>query len=218
MNHPPLPIIPPHADFSPAANRNREPIFESILPWLDQIAQVSSRSDVSLLEIASGTGQHAAYFASRYPTLTIQPSDLVEDNADSVNAWAESLNVNDQVASLLALDVRMSAQWPKRHFDVIFCANMIHISPWSATEALFKESPLHLNQHGLIITYGPYRFETPLAPSNLAFDESLRSRNREWGIRSIEELDRLAFTFGLERIETIACPAHNHILIFRRLS
>ena len=208
------PIIPPDTDFSPAAHRNSAPIFDRLFPWIEQMMEKSGQEQLTLLELASGTGQHAAYFASRHPALLIQPSDQTTERAKSVQTWVLSHGVSDQVAMMKAIDVTQPSMWPKLRFDILYCANMIHISPWATTEALFRESSSHLQRHGLLITYGPYRFDTPLAPSNASFDESLKQRNPRWGIRSIDQLDRLAAQVGLKRIETISCPANNHLLIF----
>lgn len=224
--------------FSPAAERNRAPIWgvlDSLISALTHTATSGHRRDTGdhraatsdqeleattrLLEIASGSGQHAAYFASQHRALKIYPTDRTLERAHSVAGWAYESGVSERVAPLCVLDASApSSAWPSVNPHIIYCANMIHISPWEATEGLFAGAGAHLSRGGLLVTYGPYRFgDTPLAPSNLAFEESLRARDPRWGIRAVESLDALAAHDHLERIETHALPANNHLLVYRRL-
>lgn len=204
--------------FSPAAERNQRHIFERLVPWINHFTQNLTDDELSLLEIASGTGQHAAYFSSQVPLLRVHPSDRTLNAVASVASWASALNVEGRVAPLRLLDVTINDQWPSERHPIIYCANMIHISPWSTTEALFVGAASRLHPHGVLVTYGPYRFDESLAPSNIAFDESLRARDPRWGIREIGALDVLAARVGLKRVETHSCPANNHLLIFRHTS
>lgn len=203
-------------NYSAAAERNQQVIFEHLVPWFNRLRGVEPL--VHCLEIASGTGQHSAYFSSRCPYLIMQPSDQNLIQQESVAQWAQELNVSDQVKPLITLDVTMSTvSWPQTVFPIIFCANMVHISPWSASVGLFAGAGQHLVSDGILVIYGPYRFEgLPLAASNLAFDQSLKSRDPRWGIRKIKDLDYLATEANLERIATHICPANNHVLVYQK--
>ena len=202
--------------YSPAAERNQQVIFERLSPWFNHF-----RGEDLLchcLEIASGTGQHSAYFASQDAHLIIQPSDRNVLQQESVASWAAELNVADRVQPLIELDVTTPIwSWPNTSIPMIFCANMIHISPWSAAIGLFEGAGYHLINGGVLAIYGPYRFEgLPLAESNIAFDQSLKARDACWGIRAVKDLDDLASSVQLERIETHPCPANNHLLVYQK--
>ena len=204
-------------DFSPAANRNRQAIWTLLKPWLIKIQQEQSLNMIDCLEVASGTGQHAAYFASQYQSLVMWPSDQTLERAASVLAWAQEFQVSERVHALQLLDVTQQTHWPKRLFPIIYCANMVHISPWASAEGLFEGAGLQLKSKGILVMYGPYRFEgEDLAPSNIAFDESLKQRDPRWGIRSLSALDQLAQQAHLTRIALYACPANNHLLIYQK--
>ncbi|MFT3692818.1 MAG: DUF938 domain-containing protein [Kofleriaceae bacterium] len=187
---------------SPAAERNREPIREVLARELPATGTV--------LMLAEGSGQHAVYFAAAFPHLIWQPSDPSAEARESIAAWRSEA----QLANLrepMALDVT-SEPWPTA--DAITCINMIHISPWEATLGLFAGAARTLAKGGLMMTYGPYRFDGVTAPSNEAFDQSLRSRDPRWGIRDVTALREAAHDFELAN--TIAMPANNHCLIWRR--
>lgn len=193
--------------FAPAAERNREPIQEVLERHLPEAGLV--------LEVASGTGQHAVWFAERFGGLTWQPSDPDPAAVTSIEAHRVEVSL-DNLRPPLSLDVT-HRPWPLEHADVVLSINMIHISPFSACEALFEEAGRILTAGGLLITYGPYAMHGVLAPeSNRGFDESLRSRNPAWGIRDVDDLDRLAEAAGLARIDTVPMPANNHTLVFRK--
>lgn len=195
--------------FAPATVRNRDPI----LGVLARVVPAGAR----VLEIASGTGEHAAYFASRLPGVSWQPTDPSPDALASIDAWRVQSGV-ENVAPARPLDVR-ARPWDLPGdgcFDAMVCINMIHIAPWSACEALFREAPAHLLPRGILFTYGPYRRGgAHTAPSNEAFDRSLRARDPSWGVRDLEELERLARTSGLRLDEAVEMPANNLCLVFR---
>ena len=187
--------------FAPATARNREPIREVL-------ARVLPASGV-VLEIASGTGEHAVHMAGAFPHLEWQPSDPDEVALASIAAWRADVALPNLRAPV-RLDVR-DPVWPAA--NAIACINMIHISPWEATLALFAGAR-RLAAGELLYTYGPYRFDGVTAPSNEDFDRSLRSRNPAWGVRDVADLRTAATGFTL--VEAIAMPANNHSLVFRR--
>jgi len=192
--------------FSPAAERNRAPILQTLLRHLPASGLV--------LEIASGSGQHIAYFAANLPALTFQPSDLQPENRASINGWAEGLA---NVRPAIALDASASA-WPLHAADAILCANMIHIAPWEAAIGLVAGAGRLLASGGLLALYGPYRRTgVALEPSNAAFDIDLRRRSPVWGVREVDDVTGLAVEAGFTApiIETM--PANNLMLLFRRL-
>lgn len=192
---------------SPAADRNKEPILARLRQILGERGTV--------LEIASGTGQHAVWFASSLAGWTWQPSDV---DAQMLPAIAERI-AQAGLSNVLPprqLDVT-ARQWPPfaREFDAIFCANMLHIAPWSVCEGLMAGAARHLAPGGKLITYGPY-FETgvPPAPGNLAFDDSLRARDPSWGIRRLDAVAEEARRNGLVLAQRHPMPANNLLLVF----
>jgi SAM-dependent methyltransferase len=192
---------------SPSAERNREPI----LAVLRGVLPASGR----VLEIASGTGQHAIWFAGALPGLDWQPSDLDADARASIAAWVAHEKLPN-VREPLALDVHQP-DWPVPALDAVVCINMIHISPWSATRALFAGASERLVGGGVLYLYGPYRRGgAHTAPSNAAFDEQLRSRDPSWGVRDMETVIELGASYGLVCAEPIAMPANNFSLAFRK--
>ena len=167
------------------------------------------------MEIASGTGYHIAHFAAALPALQWQPTDadpeLLASIATSVS-MAKLRNVNAAVQ----LDVR-EAPWPVTEVDALLCINMIHISPWSATLALFDGAKDILSAGSALFLYGPYRRNyRHTAPSNEAFDASLRSRDSSWGVRDLEEVTKTAEAAGFLLEEVVAMPANNFSVIFRK--
>ena len=192
--------------FAPATERNREPILGVLRRVLPEHGLV--------LEIASGTGQHAVALAGALPGVTWQPTDHDPVSLASIAAYRADAALPN-LRPPLALDVE-AWPWPVDHADAIVCINMIHISPWSATVALFAGAARALPPGGVLVTYGPYRFAGKLpAPSNQAFDESLRARDPRWGIRDVVDLEAEAARAGLRLEETVALPANNHALVFR---
>ncbi|RJP66142.1 MAG: DUF938 domain-containing protein [Comamonadaceae bacterium] len=194
---------------SPAAERNKQPILERLRQVLPEQARV--------LEIASGTGQHAAWFAAQMPGWSWQPTDFQADALPSIRAWAADAAAG-QVLPPLQLDV-MATPWPLEGaaFDAIYCANMLHIAPWACCAALMQGAARHLAPGGVLITYGPYlEDDVPTSAGNLAFDDSLRRENPAWGIRRREDVAQAAQHAGLVLRERHAMPANNLLLVWGR--
>jgi SAM-dependent methyltransferase len=192
---------------APAADRNKGPILEVLRRWLP--------AQGTVVEIASGTGQHVAYFAAALPDLTWQPTELDVDRHDSIAAWIEFEKLTN-VHPPLILDVGKHP-WPVDRAEAIVCINMIHISPWQATLDLVKGAARLLRHGGVLFLYGPYRrFGSHTAPSNAAFDANLRARNPEWGVRDLEAVTEVAATNGFEAGEVVPMPANNFSVVFRK--
>ncbi len=194
----------------PAAQRNAEPIREQ----LDRILAPVRAGKGLVLEIAAGSGYHAAVFAKAFPELRWQPTDPDAGARDAIAAHVAAAGLAN-LQPPLALDVE--APWPIASADALLCVNMIHISPWSATLALFAGAAKVLAGDGVMVTYGPYSIGGDyLAPSNLDFDASLKSRNPAWGIRDVNDVARVAADNGFALRETVRMPANNLILVFAR--
>lgn len=191
---------------SPAAERNAAPI----LAELQRLLPPRGR----MLEIASGTGQHAARFSAGLPGWQWQPTDFDAEALPSIAAWCEGL---DRVGRPLRLDVT-DAAWPvDGPADAIFCANMIHIAPWSCCAALMRGAARHLATGGVLITYGPYlEDDVAVSPGNAAFDADLRARDPAWGLRRREDVGAEAGRVGLLLRERVAMPANNLLLVWAR--
>lgn len=193
--------------FAPATQRNRAPILDVLRGALPEQGLV--------LEIASGSGEHIVHFAAALPRLTFQPSDPDPAALESIAAWTHESGLTNIRAPLL-LDAA-AAEWPVSSADAILCVNMVHISPWAATEGLMRQAGAMLPAGGVLYLYGPYRRPgRPLEPSNLAFDESLRARNPEWGLRELDAVAALASQAGFGAPEVTEMPANNLSLVFRR--
>jgi len=194
--------------FAPATERNRQPILDVLRRVLPDTGLV--------LEVASGTGQHAVFFSEHLCGLRWQPSDASVDGLRSIQAWVEE-SALENILPPIELDVR-SPRWPIASADALLCINMIHISPWDTTESLFHGASAVLADGSPLITYGPYRLHGEhSAPSNAAFDESLRSRNPRWGVRDIDALIELAGRTGFELQERVPMPANNMTLVWTRV-
>ncbi len=196
-----------HRRHSAAAERNQGPILAELLRLLPARGL--------MLEIASGTGQHAAHFAASLPGWQWQPSDGDDDARASINAWCQHL---PQVRTPLHLDV-MGPVWHgvADQVDGIFCANMLHIAPWAVCLALMQGAARHLSAQGLLILYGPYLIDgVPTAPGNLAFDIDLKNRNPAWGLRRLADVLEQAQAVGLHLQERVAMPANNQLLVLKR--
>jgi len=193
---------------SPAADRNRQPILEVLRKVLPPRG--------TALEIASGTGQHVTWFAAALPDWTWQPTDADESALPGIAARTAQAGVQN-VRPPVALDV-LAPQWPMvERFDAVFCANMLHISPWATCAALMQGCARHLTPEGVLVTYGPYlEDDVPTAPSNLAFDGSLRQRNPAWGIRRLQDVMQEAQRAGLALRQRHEMPANNLLLVFGR--
>jgi SAM-dependent methyltransferase len=195
--------------FAPAAERNREPILQVLRRVLPTRGTV--------LELASGTGQHAAYFAEHLPSLRWQPTDVSAQALQSIGAWVEEARLSNLLPPL-ELDV-CSEDWPVAGIDAMLCINMIHICAWDTTEALFFGARDLLPPGSPLITYGPYRLHgRHTAPSNAAFDQSLRARDPRWGVRDVDELMGLGRRAGLSLAERVDMPANNMTLVWRRVA
>lgn len=191
---------------APATERNREPIgavLREVLP-----------DRGTALEIASGTGEHAVCFAGLFPKLLWQPTDPDPVALESIRAWrAEEGPAN--LLEPLRLDAAAEI-WPVDAADAILCVNMVHISPWTATEGLMRGAGRLLGAGAPLVLYGPYRRAgVPTAPSNEAFDESLKARNPEWGLRDLEAVEAEAAKHGLRLERVVEMPANNLTVVFR---
>jgi SAM-dependent methyltransferase len=190
---------------SPAAERNKQPIADALLRLLPATG--------AALEIASGSGQHVAHFAALMPGWSWLASDPSEQALASIRAWWPA------GPDPLQLDVH-AWPWPlpssHRRLDLVFSANMLHISPWSSCAALLRGAAQHLREDGRLIVYGPFIVPgEPTAPSNSAFDADLRRRDPAWGLRSLDAVELEARAAGLRLRERIAMPANNLLLIFQ---
>ncbi|MEL7737084.1 DUF938 domain-containing protein [Citromicrobium bathyomarinum] len=193
---------------SPAAQRNREPIA-------DVLADVLPERGI-VFEIASGTGEHVVHFAKRFAHLEWCPSDPDAGARASIAAHVAQAGLANAMPPL-ALDAA-EGEWPLDAADAIVCINMVHISPWQATEGLFAGAARLLPpMDGPLILYGPYlEREVETAPSNLAFDESLKARDPRWGLRDLADVDALAKRHGFTRTLRVAMPANNLIVVYRK--
>ncbi len=199
--------LPPDALVAPAAARNRDPILEVLR------RRLPSRGVV--LEIASGSGEHALHFARALPGIIWQPSDPDAAARRSIEAYRAANSLPNLLAPL-ALDAS-GAPWPVAHVDAIVSINMIHIAPWEACEGLFRGAAAALAPAGQLILYGPFNIDGRFtAPSNEAFDASLRSRDPAWGIRDLAEVCACAGRNGLRLAERVEMPANNLVVVFSR--
>lgn len=195
---------------SPSTARNREPILAVLRRVLPPHARV--------LELASGAGEHAVFFAASLPGVTWRPSDPDAGARASIAAWIEAAAAGNVLAPV-EIDVRaplwgVEAEAP---FDALIAINMIHISPWEATLGLMEGAGRLLREGGVLVTYGPYmRDGRHTATSNESFDASLRSRNYSWGVRDVADVERAALTQGLTLREIAPMPANNLSLVFAK--
>lgn len=194
---------------APAALRNREPIRQALAPHLP--------SSASVLEIASGTGEHALYLSDNLVQVTCwQPTDVDSTALESINAWQTDAKTNKLLPAAF-LDVLANPSPPLTPFNTLIAINMVHIAPWAATEGLMRLANHHLSVGGIVYLYGPYwQSGVDPAPSNLAFDASLRERNPLWGIRHLDEVVELARCNQLHLKACIDMPANNLSVIFTR--
>ncbi len=192
---------------APATVRNRDAIaevLETVLP-----------SSGTVLEVASGTGEHIVHFAQRFPQLVWQPSDYSELSLPSIAAWVAEAGVGN-VQPSVQLDASLP-DWPVRQVNAALCINMIHISPWAATEGLMAGAGRLLPAGAPLYLYGPFlRDDAETAPSNLDFDKSLKDRDPDWGLRHLTDVTALAAAQGLQLDRVIEMPANNLSVIFRK--
>jgi hypothetical protein len=199
-----------------AFHRNHRPIRAVLQPFL-----AGKSGDV--VETGSGTGQHAVDFASHFPEITWWPSDLNEQHLKSIAAWrthAALANIRPPLRIDLS-DPKWCAEMHNgsgpANLLAVFCANVIHIAPWRVAEGLFAGAGCYLQIGGRLFLYGPFkRGGKHTAPSNAAFDKSLREQNAEWGVRDIDDLQKLGASAGLKLVESVEMPANNLTLVFER--
>jgi len=192
---------------APAALRNREPIANVLGKWLPKSGLV--------LEIASGTGEHAVYFAERFGELEWQPSDVHADALASIAAWREAVELPN-LRPPLVIDAA-SSDWPVERADAVLSINMVHISAWPSALGLLDGAARLLGSGAPLILYGPWLSDdVPTAPSNLAFDADLKRRDPAWGLRRVEDFAAAAESRGLLLQETRQMPANNMMLLLHR--
>lgn len=192
---------------SPSVRNNTQPILEVLKSILPQTGKV--------LEIASGSGEHVCAFAKASPNLTFQPSDVDSECLESTRAWTQELGLAN-VLPPLQIDTTSEA-WPVTSADAILCINMIHISPFASCEGLMRGAGKLLPPGGYLYLYGAYKLNgNHTAPSNLAFDQSLRARNPCWGVRDLDDVKKVAAQHGLGFVNVIDMPANNFSVIFQK--
>lgn len=192
--------------FAPSAERNRGPIG-------DVLRSVFTGGGL-LLEVGSGTGQHAAYLARDLPAYQWQPTDLPE-HLDGIDAWAAESGTSN-ILPAFALDLA-NTKWPVESVDAIVCINTIHIVAWPLVENLFRGAGEVLKPGGLMYVYGPYEYDDrPLEPSNVDFDAWLKARDPESGIRKFEDVNELAVEAGLVLEGDESMPANNRSIWWRK--
>ena len=192
---------------SPAAERNKDPILDVLRGALPRRA--------SVIELASGTGQHAAHFAAAQPGWVWQPTEVDPSALPFIDARCAGLA---NVRPALALDV-LARPWAAAlgGFDAVYCANLIHIAPWATCAALMQGAAQHLLPGGVLVLYGPYLVQgEAVAPGNTAFNLDLRLRNAQWGLRWLGDVVREAQRVGLLFEQRVGMPSNNLTLVFRR--
>jgi len=200
---------------APAFHRNHAPIWSSIADYL-------STTSGDVLEIGSGTGQHAVAFAARAERLTWWPSDISESHLQSIAAWrAYTAPANLMPAQKIDLSdpdwTWASGAEKGGRLHAILCINVLHISPWRTAQNLFKGAGRYLNDAGWLLIYGPFKVDgSHSAPSNERFDTILRAENPDWGVRDLSDLNALALANGLIEAKVSPMPANNLVLAFRR--
>ena len=200
------PAAPDARRSAPAVARNREPIADVLAEWLPKSGVV--------LDVASGTGEHAIYFAERFPRLEWQPTDLHPDAIGSIWAWSEH-SALPNVRMPLPLDAS-SSDWPIQSADAVLNINMAHNSPWNASRGLIAGAARLLPPGGPLILYGPWlKDDIDTAPSNRAFDADLKARDPEWGLRRVEDFAAEAAKNHFEFVEYRKMPANNLMFLFR---
>ena len=190
----------------PAPERNKEPILGVLRRVLPERG--------TLLELASGSGQHIAYFARRLPELRFVPSDVDPSNLESIRAYRTEAGEN--LLEPREIDVR-SSEWAVGKVEAIYCANLIHIAPWSCCVGLLGGVGRNLTSPGVFVLYGPFRIGgAHTSESNAEFDRGLRMQDPEWGVRDLEAVEELARSVGITLQERVAMPANNYCLVFTR--
>ncbi|HFB54979.1 MAG TPA: DUF938 domain-containing protein [Hellea balneolensis] len=203
------------AGVSIAALRNSQPIGDQLCKFLNDKARV--------LEIASGTGQHGAYMCERRPDIIWQYSDVDPEYLAHQSTFVSDHHGRENFGTLLPplrLDTTLPSTWAEleQKFDAVYCANMIHIAPWEAALGLAQCAARLVHDNGLVILYGPFLRDVNSAPSNLAFDQSLKSRDPRWGVRNLASVKHIFADQGLELTAEIDMPRDNNLLVFRSFS
>ena len=194
---------------SPSAGRNSEPIGDILSESLPQNA--------SVLEIASGTGEHAVHMCQRRGDICWQPSDPDEQSRQSQNAWRSECEA--QILPSLNIDTTLPKWWDGLpRFNALYCANMIHIAPWAAAKGLAQGVPHILENPAKLYIYGPFQEGDETASSNLDFDKSLKLRNPEWGVRSLDSVKHIFADAGFNLTARIVMPKENRLLIFSNMA
>ena len=192
---------------APSAARNRQPILEVLRHWLPPGGLV--------LELASGTGEHAVWFAADLPQMTWQPTESAPDRLASITAWREAGGTPNLLPPL-QLDVT-GAAWPVARADAVVAINLIHIAPWLVTLGLLAGTARVLRPGGPLLVYGPFRINgAHTAESNAAFDRDLRHRDPAWGVRDLAEVAAAALPHGLSLEADVPMPANNRMAVFVR--
>ena len=192
---------------APAAGRNRLPILKVLREYLPQFG--------TILEVASGTGEHISFFAAAMPHLNWQPTDINNEALLSTAAYCKNASLAN-LALPKRLDVT-SSNWPYAPVASVLCINMIHIAPWSCSLGLVRGAAQVLEGHGPLVLYGPFkRNGIHTAPTNAAFDQMLQRKNPGWGVRDIEAVEAEARDVGLDESTAIEMPSNNFCLILRR--
>jgi SAM-dependent methyltransferase len=210
-------VVPAAADgrlAGPAFDRNHDPIWSAIVPFLRE-------QTGNVLEIGSGTGQHVTEFARRAPNLIWWPSDIYPSHLVSIAAWRQHAGLANlrppQRIDLAAADWAWAGDRSDADLTAILCINVLHIAPWRVSQNLMSGAGRLLRGGGRLFVYGPFKRDgAHTAPSNAAFDASLRAENPEWGVRDIGDLNATAQAAGLTLAETVAMPADNQVLVFAR--
>ncbi|KAL3267047.1 hypothetical protein HHI36_011189 [Cryptolaemus montrouzieri] len=199
----------------PAADRNKTPILEVLKKHFD------IKIPGKVLELASGTGQHASFFATHFPNLEFQPSDVEESLFESIRAYANDTSTkNVKYPIKIDTSVEDIKDWNVNDlYDYIICINMIHVSPIECTIGLFKNGSQILKPSGLIVTYGAYAYNGTIEPqSNIDFDKSIRSQHPDWGLRDILDIENIASKYGIVLLHKYDLPSNNKCLIWRKES
>jgi len=191
--------------FSPASERNREPILSVLRGWFADRSQI--------LEIGSGTGQHAVYFAAAMPQLVWQCSDRAE-HVSSMRLWLNEAALPN-TPEPLPLDVM--GDWPAKRYDAVFSANTLHIMAWHEVERMFEQLPAVTTDDAYVAIYGPFNFHGRFtSDSNASFDRDLKMRGAHMGIRDVADVDALASKAGFDLADDVAMPANNRLRLWKR--
>jgi hypothetical protein len=195
--------------------------LEVLEPRINNLRNTITNDPIRIMEIASGTGEHAALFAESLLNIIYQPTEPQINMHDSIISWTSKI-AKGVVNTPVALDVSDKAyqsllpeQFRENSVDAMICINMIHISPIECTDHLFRIASQSLQRNGFLLTYGPYRVNGSMVASNEDFDRNLKTRNTEWGIRDLETVREIANRHGMDLSETVSMPANNLCLVFR---